>query len=211
MHFIQHWKAYFSAIILVGIFFILWDIYFAYQNVWGFNDQYLIGFRIFKLPIEEWLFFLLIPYSSVFIHYSLKHFLPKFILNKITTKYITYLLFVIGFALSVYHYDKMYTFICIGLFTILMLFQLIYQWKYAQRFYLSFIIIYIPFFFVNNALTGAFSENPVVFYNSSEIIGIRVGTMPLEDSFYCFALLYSITLLFEFLKTKKHFRSNYEN
>jgi lycopene cyclase domain-containing protein len=92
-----------------------------------------------------------------------------------------------------------------------MLFQLIYQWKYAQRFYLSFIIIYIPFFFVNNALTGAFSENPVVFYNSSEIIGIRVGTMPLEDSFYCFALLYSITLLFEFLKTKKHFRSNYEN
>lgn len=204
MHFIQHWKAYFTSIIAVGIIFILWDIYFAYQNVWGFNDQYLIGFRILKLPLEEWLFFLLIPYASVFIHYALKYFFPAIQLENKTTKWITYVLFLVGLLITVFNYDKMYTFVCVGIFTILMLLQIIFEWKYAQRFYLSFIIIFIPFFFVNSALTGSYSEKPVVFYDNTENLGIRLGTIPLEDSFYCFALLYSITLVFEYLKNKKN-------
>ncbi|SFI62347.1 lycopene cyclase domain-containing protein [Kaistella treverensis] len=211
MHFIQHWKAYFTAIISVGIFFILWDSYFAYNDVWGFNDQYLVGWRILKLPIEEWLFFLLIPYASVFIHYSLKYFFPQIILSKKITHFITYILFAVGLVLSVFNYDKMYTFVCIGLFTVLMLLQIIFEWSYARRFYLSFMIIFIPFFFVNSALTGSYSENPVVFYDNSENLGIRLGTIPVEDTFYCFALLYSITLVFEYLKTKKLFRSSHEN
>lgn len=204
MHFIQHWKAYFTSIIAVGIIFILWDIYFAYQNVWGFNDQYLIGFRILKLPLEEWLFFLLIPYASVFIHYALKYFFPAIQLENKTTKWVTYVLFLVGLLITVFNYDKMYTFVCVGIFTILMLLQIIFEWKYAQRFYLSFIIIFIPFFFVNSALTGSYSEKPVVFYDNTENLGIRLGTIPLEDSFYCFALLYSITLVFEYLKNKKN-------
>ncbi|MBC7557521.1 MAG: lycopene cyclase domain-containing protein, partial [Chryseobacterium sp.] len=95
-----------------------------------------------------------------------------------------------------------YTSCSFGFFALIMLLQIIFQFKYARRFYLSFIIIYIPFFFVNNALTGAYSESPVVFYNSTEILGYRVGTMPLEDSFYCFSLLYGILLVFEYLKKK---------
>ena len=196
---------------VVGIFFILWDSYFAYQGVWSFNDQYLIGFRILKLPIEEWLFFLLIPYASIFIHYSLQYFFPKIALSSAVTKWITYVLFIIGLLLTIFNYDKLYTFVCLGLFTLLMLSQIIFEWKYAQRFYLSFIIIFIPFFFVNSALTGSYSDLPVVSYDNTQNLGIRMGTIPIEDSFYCFALLYSITLLFEYLKTKKYFRSSYEN
>lgn len=211
MHFIQHWKAYFTSIIVVGIFFILWDSYFAYEEVWGFNDEYLIGFRILKLPIEEWLFFLLIPYASVFIHYSLKYFFPQIILSKKVTRFITYSLFIVGLALAVFNYEKLYTFVCIGLFTIIMLLQIIFEWSYARRFYLSFIIIFIPFFFVNSALTGSYTENPIVYYDNAENLGLRLGTIPVEDAFYCFALLYSSTLLFEFLKTKKYFKSRHEN
>lgn len=211
MHFIQYWKAYFTSIITVGIIFILWDSYFAHQDVWGFDDRYLIGIRILKLPVEEWLFFLLIPYASVFIHYSLKYFFPKVILTAKVTKWITYALFALGLVLTVFNHDKLYTFVCIGLFTFLMLLQIIFEWKYAQRFYVSFIIIFIPFFFVNSALTGSYSDHPVVFYDNTENLGIRLGTIPIEDSFYCFALLYSITLVFEYLKTKKLFRSADEN
>lgn len=202
MHFIRYWKAFFSAILLVGLFFIAWDIYFTYQNVWGFNDEYLIGIRIFKMPLEEYLFFLLIPYASVFIHYALEYFLPQIILKEKPTQWTTYFLFVLSFAVAVFNHDKIYTVCSFGLFAVLMLLQIIFKWKDAQRFYLSFIIIYIPFFFVNNALTGNYSDNPVVFYDNSENLGIRVGTMPLEDSFYCFTLLYSIVLVFEYFKTK---------
>lgn len=202
MHFIQYWKAFFTAILLVGLFFIAWDIYFTYKNVWGFNDDYLIGIRIFKMPLEEYLFFLLIPYASVFIHYALEYFLPKIVLKEKPTQWISYFFFALSFAVAVFNYDKIYTVCSFGLFALLMLLQIIFKWKDAQRFYLSFIIIYIPFFFVNNALTGNYSENPVVFYDNSENLGIRVGTMPLEDSFYCFTLLYSIVLVFEYFKTK---------
>ena len=202
MNFIRFWKPFFSAIILVGLFFIIWDIYFAYENVWGFNNEYLIGIRWFKLPLEEWLFFLLIPYASNFIHYSLEYFFPKLELSKNITQSITIVLFVVSLGVFTWNLDKIYTAASFGLFALLMLFQMLFQWKYARRFYLSFIVIYIPFFFVNSALTGSYSDNPVVFYNDTENLGIWIGTMPLEDSFYCFSMLYGSVLVFEFLRKK---------
>ena len=202
MNFIRFWKPFFSAIILVGLFFIIWDIYFAYENVWGFNNEYLIGIRWFKLPLEEWLFFLLIPYASNFIHYSLEYFFPKLELSKNITQSITIVLFVMSLGVFTWNLDKIYTAASFGLFALLMLFQMLFQWKYARRFYLSFIVIYIPFFFVNSALTGSYSDNSVVFYNDAENLGIRIGTMPLEDSFYCFSMLYGSVLLFEYFRRK---------
>ncbi len=202
MHFIRFWKPYFLAIIIVGFFFSAWDVFFTYEQVWGFNDEYLIGVRILGMPLEEYLFFLLIPYASVFIHYSLECFYPKILLSEKATSVISWILFLTGLTLTVLYHERMYTFVCLGLFTILLLFQLIYKWEVARRFYLSFIIIFIPFYFVNGALTGSYSAEPVVYYDNNENLGIRLGTIPVEDSFYCFALLYSITLLFEYLKTK---------
>ena len=208
MNFIRFWKPFFLAIITVGLFFIIWDIYFAYQNVWGFNDDYLIGIRWFKLPLEEWLFFLLIPYASNFIHYSLEYFFPKLELSKKATQGISIILFTVSLGVFTWNLDKIYTASSFGLFALLMLFQMLFQWKYARRFYISFIVIYIPFFFVNSALTGSYSENPVVFYDDAENLGIRVGTMPLEDSFYCFSMLYGSVLLFEYFRIRWNYSKN---
>lgn len=208
MNFIRFWKPYFLAIIIVGLFFILWDIYFAYTDVWGFNDQYLVGFRILKLPVEEWLFFLLIPYSSNFIHYSLEYFFPKLQLSQKASTVITVALFMIGLFVTLTNLDRVYTAVNFGVFTVLMLLQLIYKFSYIRRFYLSFILIYIPFFFVNSALTGSYSDNPVVYYNNAENLGVRIGTMPVEDSFYCFSMLYSSVLLFEFFRKKWNYSTN---
>lgn len=208
MNFIRFWKPFFLAIITVGLFFIFWDIYFAYQNVWGFNDDYLIGIRWFKLPLEEWLFFLLIPYASNFIHYSLEYFFPKLELSKNATQGISIILFAVSLGVFTWNLDKIYTASSFGLFALLMLFQMLFQWKYARRFYLSFIVIYIPFFFVNSALTGSYSDKPVVFYDDAENLGIRVGTMPLEDSFYCFSMLYGSVLLFEYFRIRWNYSKN---
>ena len=208
MNFIRFWKPFFLAIISVGLFFIIWDIYFAYQNVWGFNDDYLIGIRWFKLPLEEWLFFLLIPYASNFIHYSLEYFFPKLELSKKATQGISIILFAVSLGVFTWNLDKIYTASSFGLFALLMLFQMLFQWKYARRFYLSFIVIYIPFFFVNSALTGSYSDKPVVFYDDTENLGIRVGTMPLEDSFYCFSMLYGSVLLFEYFRIRWNYCKN---
>lgn len=202
MHFIRFWKPYFLSIIITGLFFILWDIYFAYENVWGFNEKYLVGINWFKLPIEEWMFFLLIPYSSNFIHYSMEYFFPKFQLSEKVSRLIVIIMMLVGLTVTIFNYDKTYTVVNFGVFTILMLLQLVFKWPYIRRFLLSFILIYIPFYFVNSALTGSYSQEPVVFYDNAENLGIRIGTMPLEDSFYCFSMLYGSVLLFEYFRRK---------
>jgi lycopene cyclase domain-containing protein len=55
--FYKNWKYLFPAIFIMGVFFIAKDAIFAAYEIWGFNDKYLIGFRMLGLPIEEWLVF----------------------------------------------------------------------------------------------------------------------------------------------------------
>ncbi|WP_417444484.1 lycopene cyclase domain-containing protein [Joostella sp.] len=200
LHFIQYWKPYFAAIILVGVFFVGWDIYFTIEDVWGFNDRYLVGIDIFHLPIEEWLFFLLIPYASNFIHYSLLYFFPSPRLGAKTVKYISALLFLVAVSVAITNYNKIYTLCSFGLFSLLMFLQIIRNYSVLRRYLLSFLIILIPFYIVNSWLTGSFTDEPIVYYNDMENLGIRVGTIPVEDFFYCFSLLYGSVLLFEYFK-----------
>jgi lycopene cyclase domain-containing protein len=50
-------------------------------------------------------------------------------------------------------------------------------------------VSFIPFILINGFLTGSFTEFPVVSYNPSEIIGIRLLNIPIEDSMYCLLML----------------------
>lgn len=202
INFIQYWKPYFSSILVIGFLFIIWDVIFTYKGVWGFNDDYLIGLKFLKLPIEEWLFFLLIPYASNFIHYALKYFFPKPEISDKTAHKISLLLFTISFAIAVGNTDKLYTVCSFGLFSGLMFLQLRKKFSVFNRYILSFIIILIPFFIVNSILTGSFTNEPIVWYNNQENLGIRIGTIPIEDFFYCFSMLYGSLLIFEKLKQK---------
>ena len=70
-----------------------------------------------------------------------------------------------------------------------------------------FIIVIIPFFIINGVLTEAFTEQPVVWYNENEFMGIRIVTIPLEDIFYNYTLIVGIILLRDYFLnslTKKH-------
>jgi len=58
----------------------------------------------------------------------------------------------------------------------------------------------IPFFIVNGILIGSFIEEPVVWYNNTENLGIRLGTVPIEDIGYAFVMLFSNIILIEKLK-----------
>ncbi|WP_335964658.1 lycopene cyclase domain-containing protein [Galbibacter sp. PAP.153] len=202
LYFIKYWKPYFLSIIIAGLFFIAWDIYFTIAKVWGFNDTYLTGLTIFYLPVEEWLFFLLIPYASNFIHYALLFFFPSPRLGKVSARYVAYSLFVMALTITVFNSEKIYTFCSFGLFALLILLQIIYKFHSFNRYVLSFLVILIPFFIVNSWLTGLFTEMPIVYYNNEENLGIRLGAIPIEDIFYCFSLLYTSILLFEFFKKR---------
>jgi len=72
----RYFKALFPAIAVVGIGYILWDAIVTARGDWFFNYTYLSGISILGLPIEEILFFVVVPYSCIFIYENLQYFLP---------------------------------------------------------------------------------------------------------------------------------------
>ena len=71
LKFASNIKAILMSCFFMMMIFIPWDILFTKINVWSFNSEYITGFKIFLLPIEEWMFFIIIPYCCLFIHESL--------------------------------------------------------------------------------------------------------------------------------------------
>ena len=55
----------------------------------------------------------------------------------------------------------------------------------------------IPFLIVNGLLTGSFLDNPIVWYSELEIVGYRIFTIPVEDAFYCMAMMLIYTTVMQ--------------
>ena len=205
LKFYEKWKGFFIATTIVGGIFIVWDVIFTKSGVWGFNPDYLSGIYLANLPIEEWLFFICIPYASIFTHYSLIK-VKQFSLSLRVTGVISILISGLCFVIAVVFPDRLYTFVT-SLFTMVTVFiAWLFFKETLRRFYLSYIVILVPFIIVNGILTGSFIENEVVWYNNAENMGIRLFTIPVEDAFYGFTLLLGIVLLtdlFYQLKRKK--------
>ena len=77
-----------------------------------------------------------------------------------------------------------------------------YQWPWNIIHLIFFSLI--PFIIVNGILTGYLDfNNPPVWYNNAEIIGLRFLTIPVEDFLYNFVLMYINYMLFEFYCRRK--------
>ena len=70
-----------KAMLIVSGFFLVWDIWFTELGVWGFTPAYLSGIFLFGLPLGEYLFFITVPFSCIFIYKCLELFFPKGIIT----------------------------------------------------------------------------------------------------------------------------------
>jgi lycopene cyclase domain-containing protein len=196
----HYWKSLFSAIALSMIPFIIWDIYFTIHKYWGFNPDYLSQTYILHLPVEEWLFFICVPYACVFTHEALMVLTKNAHLTTKTTKIITVLLLLVFGLVLAFHFDLAYTAVNMIFGIIILLLAYRYNPGLLSSFYLTFLVMLIPFFIVNGILTGTGIENEVVWYNNDENLGIRMLTIPIEDSVFAFSLILLNLLLFKKLK-----------
>jgi lycopene cyclase domain-containing protein len=78
---------------------------------------------------------------------------------------------------------------------------------FMGRFYFAFVVLLIPFFLINGILTGSFIAEPVVMYNNEENLGIRLGTIPLEDVVYGLLMLLLPITIWEKLEERDQYRS----
>ncbi|SFZ94003.1 lycopene cyclase domain-containing protein [Flaviramulus basaltis] len=197
------WKPLFFGILISMLIFIPWDIIFTKQGVWGFNDDYFLSIKLFSLPIEEWLFFICIPYACTFTHYALLYYFPNLKLSNKTTKTISYLLILLLLILTLFNYGKLYTLVNFTLGIILTIIVINKKPDLLNQFYLTFLVMLIPFFIVNGILTGSFIENEVVWYNNLENLNIRLFTIPIEDTVYAYTLILLNLFVMNLFETKK--------
>ncbi len=201
--FIKDWKLFSISTILVSALFLAWDALFTSWGVWGFNHAYCVGLYILKMPIEEWLFFFIIPFCSIFIHYALQFAATSLKVRKTATKAIAYSIMLLCIVLIGWHHTKLYTVVNFSLLLITIMIALKRHLILLQKFLPSFLIILIPFVLVNGVLTGMATPEPVVWYNPNEFMGVRFITIPLEDIGYAFSMLFCNLMIFEWLKSKQ--------
>ncbi len=203
IQFYKKWPSLFIGIAVMMAIFIPWDIVFTQQGYWGFNEAYLAGIFIFNLPLEEWLFFICIPYACVFTHYTLIKLVPNFKFGPNTTKAIYLCLATILIITLWYAYGNWYTLISFMFALLVLGIAYNYDKQIFPSFFATYLIILIPFFIVNGILTGSFIPEPVVWYNNAENLSFRLGTIPVEDTIYNLGMLLTVVLVTEYLERKK--------
>ncbi|MEZ5083087.1 MAG: lycopene cyclase domain-containing protein [Bacteroidales bacterium] len=203
LNFYKQWKYFFPGMLVTLAFFIAWDVLFTHLGIWGFNPRYLTGINLINLPIEEWMFFITIPYACVFTYVSLNYLINKDYFGKYQTAISWVLIIILSFT-AVIFYNRLYTSVTFVFTAIFLLIHLyVIKSKYLGRFYFSYMIILIPFFIVNGLLTGSFIEDEVVWYDDSMNLGIRLFTIPVEDSIYGMLLILMNVTFFEWFISKR--------
>lgn len=203
IRFDQHFGSFLKAAGLVAVPFIAWDIWFTAIGVWWFDLNYTLGLTVAGLPIEEWLFFICIPFSCVFTYYCFDKFFQLKILDGFNNLIVFVSLIIIS-VVGLLNMDKTYTLVTaiIGVLSLIYL-HLVAKVYWISRASLVFSILMIGFFLVNGVLTGTGIDSPIVNYNPNEFIGFRMLTIPIEDAVYgYFQFLWVLYFFFYFSRYK---------
>lgn len=216
--FYTKWKAFWPANLITLTFFVIWDVLFTNAGVWGFNSEYITGIYLFNLPIEEWLFFICVPYASLFLYETFRCYLPKDPFSKLHA-FAQWKIIAASIILLAFFYDHLYTaftaaFLLVG---VLIIRRLKVTW--TGWFSFAYIIVLIPFLLANGVLTGiTFWEyslinlnpddvqNMIVWYNNDHNMGVRVFSVPLDDFFYALLLLGMNVSIYEWLLKRYQLR-----
>jgi lycopene cyclase domain-containing protein len=161
----------------------------------------LLGVYLGHLPLEEVLFFIIVPFASVFIYECVRYFLPR-LKNWQGASKVVYIFGIVLLVIAAVYRQNLYTgvtFVLTGAFLLLHGFL---NKPYLPEFLVSYLIHLIPFLIVNGVLTGSFIASPIVWYDSAEIIGLRIGTIPVEDSIYGLLLFLLTVTFYEYFKIK---------
>lgn len=73
---LKFWRNLKVLVFSIGVVIIVfgaWDIVATWRGHWYFNPSGVWGMRIINLPVEEWLFFVVIPFCCIFTWEALKY------------------------------------------------------------------------------------------------------------------------------------------
>ena len=197
--FYRRWPYFYPGLLISALLFLVWDYFMTLHGVWGFDDRYILGIKCLNLPIEEIFFFFTVPYSCSFIYHNLSRlpiptFLPK------SYRYILTAIGLLILAVSFFFFRQYYTFsVLLGIGITLPICAWVLDREQSTRFVVMYLISLLPMLVVNGLLTSL----PVVWYDDSRNLAIRLGTIPVEDFVYSAILLLMNISIYEWMLGRK--------
>ncbi len=190
------------ATLFAGAVFVLWDRRFTELGIWQFNPEYITDIRLLHVPVEEWLSFVIIPWSGIFIYEWLKIKIEKFEQAR-TFVIISLLLFAVLAMLTYTFRTSMFSFFTFFL-TAIYLGYVVFRNRFRKhftKFYLAFGILLIPFLIVSGIMVAL----PIVTFSSDHIMGTALLGVPFEKIVSLFLLLLINTSIYEYLSERQYY------
>ena len=214
--FYKNFKALLIGLLFMCAVYIPWDILFTHWEIWNFNSTYTLPSKWFNLPIEEWLFFVAVPFACVFTFECVRYFKKSAPSKKFTTISGTAIT-LIAACLCIYAGLKelWYTFSATLLCAALLVYHLQRKSEFLGYLLFAWFILLIPFFISNGILTGLYFykydlintskvdiTEAIVRYNNKFNLGIRIWSVPIEDFFYGLAMVLLTVTPYEYFRLK---------
>jgi lycopene cyclase domain-containing protein len=196
VRFVAHWRQAWLAVAHVAPFFLAWDIFVSGRH-WWFNSRFTAGPAVLGLPLGEWLFFFTVPFAclfiwQIFIHYDSQ---PARRSRKVITPAIVVAALAAFAALAA---GKEYTALALMVFSLALYVGSVYK-IFDRSFLIYFLLILFGLILLCN---GYLTARPVVLYDNLYITGLRIYTIPIEDFFYGYALVFLTVAVYERLRRR---------
>ncbi len=192
------------------LLFIPWDVLFTHWKIWAFSEKYTLGIPILNLPLEEWLFFVCIPFACVFTYECMKYFFPKLSMLK-GGRSLAIVVALVFLLIAFTHINQAYTFSAHLLCALLLLYHALKNSKWLLTFFVMYIIVFPAFIISNGILTGLnfwqydlILTNPsvisdqIVWYDNAENLGVRIFSVPMDDVSYGMLMLLLNVTIYEY-------------
>ncbi len=196
VRYFRQWKYALLSAIIVLLPYIVWDVRVTGKH-WWFNDDFITGIQLAGVPVEEWMFFITVPFAVLFIWQIFAFHTGNPVSPGLHfIKYLVLLLCIPGvvwFASGREYTGLVFLAVGItGMVDILMKTD-IFSRKNTY-FYLAIVTG------LNVVFNGYLTGRPIVMYDETYQLGIRIFTIPLEDFIYGYSLILLNTILFEKFK-----------
>ena len=199
VHYVSRWSLALLSCGMCLIPYVLWDALVVGRH-WWFSEATILGWRVAGLPVEEWLFFISVPFACLFIWDVLHAYLDNRRIPGLKYLRIS-LVFTFPLGLTMFHYRKGYTALVLISISLVVYLDAWLKTDLLLRsttyLYLAIVVGLILIF--NTYLTA----RPVVLYGESYQLGFRIGTIPVEDFAYGLGLVLLNTELYEKLKERR--------
>ncbi len=196
VHYFRYWLKALISILFVMIPFLVWDIAVTGKH-WQFNEAFTLQFRLLGLPIEEYLFFITVPFSCLFIwQIIVTHQAIKWINNGLVFTIIAVVSIILGIQFILW--GKIYTsLMCFMVACTIFIDDLLKTHLFRQKRTYKFLLILTELIGIFN---GYLTSRPIVLYEPKYLLNFKIWTIPVEDFIYGYTLISMCTIIFEKLK-----------